>query len=52
MGWSSWSECSVTCGLGVRKRERKLQKDSEENNQCKAELLSGVEQCVGNLFLY
>lgn len=40
--WSTWSECSVTCGRGVRTRQRMLKSDPAE---C-VEELEQTEKCM------
>lgn len=40
--WSEWSECSVTCGRGVRTRQRMLKSDPAE---C-VEELEQTEKCM------
>uniref|UniRef100_A0A672ZXC2 Spondin-1 n=1 Tax=Sphaeramia orbicularis TaxID=375764 RepID=A0A672ZXC2_9TELE len=40
--WSDWSECSVTCGRGLRTRQRMLKSDPAECN----EELEQTEKCM------
>uniref|UniRef100_A0A8C4I3Y1 Spondin-1 n=1 Tax=Dicentrarchus labrax TaxID=13489 RepID=A0A8C4I3Y1_DICLA len=40
--WSDWSECSVTCGRGMRTRQRMLKSDPAECN----EELEQTEKCM------
>lgn len=47
-GWSAWTDCTVECGLGVRKRERQFKDTNGAESGCKAELLTASEQCVGD----
>lgn len=42
--WSDWSDCSVTCGKGLRTRQRKL-KSPVELGDCTEEL-EQVEKCM------
>lgn len=41
--WSDWSQCSVSCGLGVRTRDRMLKSDPAE---CGEEELQQTEKCM------
>ncbi|KAG7467911.1 hypothetical protein MATL_G00137220 [Megalops atlanticus] len=42
--WSDWSDCSVTCGMGMRTRQRML-KSPAELGECDEEL-EQVEKCM------
>uniref|UniRef100_A0AC34R1F0 Spondin-1 n=1 Tax=Panagrolaimus sp. JU765 TaxID=591449 RepID=A0AC34R1F0_9BILA len=45
--WKEWSSCSVSCGRGVRQRERTLQNPDEASACMSVELLAR-EACIGD----
>ena len=44
--WKEWSSCSVSCGRGVRQRERTLL-NKEDESTCKSVELLSREACIG-----
>lgn len=43
--WAEWDACSATCGVGMKTRERKVERPRADGNLCEAELLE-VEKCM------
>uniref|UniRef100_A0A3Q3X2V2 Spondin-1 n=1 Tax=Mola mola TaxID=94237 RepID=A0A3Q3X2V2_MOLML len=43
--WGEWDPCSVTCGLGMRRRERMVKMPPIDGSMCKTEV-SEVEKCM------
>uniref|UniRef100_A0A3P9HNL4 Spondin-1 n=1 Tax=Oryzias latipes TaxID=8090 RepID=A0A3P9HNL4_ORYLA len=43
--WGEWDPCSVTCGLGMRRRERMVKMPPSDGSMCKAEIAE-VDKCM------
>ncbi|XP_075879669.1 spondin-1a [Nelusetta ayraudi] len=43
--WAEWDTCSATCGVGMKTRERKVERPRADGSLCEAELLE-VEKCM------
>ncbi|KAM6926972.1 spondin-1-like [Lycodopsis pacificus] len=43
--WAEWDPCSVTCGLGMRRRERMVKMPPIDGSMCKTEVAE-VEKCM------
>lgn len=43
--WAEWDACSATCGVGMKTRERKVERPRADGSLCEAELLE-VEKCM------
>ena len=46
LDWTQWSECSTTCGNGIRKRSRQYKDVKAAMGIC-TELLEDSEMCMG-----
>uniref|UniRef100_A0A0R3S2S9 Spondin-1 n=1 Tax=Elaeophora elaphi TaxID=1147741 RepID=A0A0R3S2S9_9BILA len=47
-GWSPWTECSVTCGHGIRSRSRIFKEPDSNNNTCPNVELIRKDICSGD----
>lgn len=45
--WTDWTECSINCGTGIRRRERQLINENILPSMCQVSY-SDEEQCKGN----
>ncbi|XP_039605718.1 spondin-1 [Polypterus senegalus] len=43
--WGEWEECSATCGMGMRKRQRMVKMPPSDGTMCKVDLTQ-VEKCM------
>lgn len=43
--WGEWEPCSITCGVGMRRRERMVKMPPIDGSMCKTEV-SEVEKCM------
>ena len=45
--WLDWSECSVTCGVGMRIRKRMFLLDGVDESMCPDTELMQKDNCIG-----
>lgn len=43
--WAEWDPCSVTCGLGMRRRERMVKMPPIDGSMCKTEVAE-MDKCM------
>ncbi|XP_060783053.1 spondin-1b isoform X2 [Neoarius graeffei] len=43
--WADWEPCSVSCGVGMKKRARMMKMPASDGSECRAEL-EEVEKCM------
>uniref|UniRef100_H2ZTB0 Spondin-1 n=1 Tax=Latimeria chalumnae TaxID=7897 RepID=H2ZTB0_LATCH len=43
--WGEWEECSATCGMGMKKRQRMIKMTPSDGSECKVDT-SEIEKCM------
>uniref|UniRef100_A0A8C1LVW9 Spondin-1 n=1 Tax=Cyprinus carpio TaxID=7962 RepID=A0A8C1LVW9_CYPCA len=43
--WAEWEPCSVSCGVGMRRRERMMKMEASDGSPCRAQLVE-AEKCM------
>ncbi|XP_067292170.1 spondin-1b isoform X1 [Pseudorasbora parva] len=43
--WGEWEPCSVSCGVGMRRRERMMKMEASDGSPCRAQLAE-AEKCM------
>ncbi|KAK3535615.1 hypothetical protein QTP70_017805 [Hemibagrus guttatus] len=43
--WADWEPCSVSCGVGMKKRARMMKMPASDGSECQADLME-VEKCM------
>ncbi|XP_043084299.1 spondin-1b isoform X2 [Puntigrus tetrazona] len=43
--WAEWEPCSVSCGVGMRRRERMMKMEASDGSPCRAQLVES-EKCM------
>ncbi|KAK2838428.1 hypothetical protein Q7C36_013242 [Tachysurus vachellii] len=43
--WADWEPCSVSCGVGMKKRARMMKMPASDGSECRAELME-VDKCM------
>lgn len=43
--WAEWEPCSVSCGVGMRRRERMMKMEASDGSLCRVQLVE-AEKCM------